>query len=126
MQATENKDHYYYNKTFPESDINNEFFFKYFNTEVRSPANQILIMMYYSFTTLTTVGFGDYNPRSDLERGCSVFILLFGVAVFSYIMSNFQQILQNFNKLNATIDESDELGNFFGMLCKYNDNISID
>ena len=44
---------------------------------------------YYSFTSLSTVGFGDYHPRSNSERFFCAFILLFGVAIFSYIMGNF-------------------------------------
>jgi hypothetical protein len=46
-------------------------------------------MIYYSFTSLTTVGFGDYHPKSDYERIVVMFILMFGVAIFSYIMGNF-------------------------------------
>jgi len=46
----------------------------------------MVILMYFSFTSLTTVGFGDYNPRSNVERLFISFGLLFGVAIFSYIM----------------------------------------
>ena len=54
---------------------------------------QIIIYSYYSFTTLTTVGFGDYAPRSDGERVMGSIVLLFGVVVFSYIMGSFIEIL---------------------------------
>jgi len=46
----------------------------------------MIILMYFSFTSLTTVGFGDFNPRSNVERLFISFGLLFGVAIFSYIM----------------------------------------
>ena len=49
--------------------------------------------MYYAFTSLSTVGFGDYHPRSDEERVLCAFILLFGVAIFSYIMGNFIEMI---------------------------------
>jgi len=55
---------------------------------------QAIVGMYYSFTSLTTVGFGDYNPRSEFERIFCAMILLFGVAIFSYIMGNFIEILE--------------------------------
>ena len=45
------------------------------------------------FTTLSTVGFGDYNPKSEVERVIMTFILLIGVACFSWIMGQFIQIL---------------------------------
>jgi voltage-gated potassium channel len=44
--------------------------------------------MYFAFTSLSTVGFGDYYPVSDLERLISSIILLIGVAMFSYILGN--------------------------------------
>ena len=43
-----------------------------------------LTASYFAFTTLSTVGFGDYYPVSDIERFCGAFVLLFGVATFSY------------------------------------------
>ena len=46
-------------------------------------------MIYYAFTSLSTVGFGDYNPRSDSERLFIAMVLLFGVLTFSYVMGNF-------------------------------------
>ena len=55
---------------------------------------QAIIGMYYSFTSLTTVGFGDFSPRSEFERIFCSAILLFGVAIFSYIMGNFIEILE--------------------------------
>jgi len=52
--------------------------------------------MYYAFTSLATVGFGDYAPRSDEERLVCSMILLFGVAIFSYIMGIFIEILKTY------------------------------
>ena len=54
---------------------------------------QTLIITYFAFTSLSTVGFGDFNPRSDYERVLIAIILLFGVAIFSYVMGNFLEIL---------------------------------
>jgi voltage-gated potassium channel len=42
--------------------------------------------MYFSFTSLSTVGFGDYYPVSNIERITGSMILLGGVVCFSYIM----------------------------------------
>lgn len=81
--------------------------------------------MYYSFTSLTTVGFGDYNPRSEFERIFCAMILLFGVAIFSYIMGNFKEVLEKFNQLNEDLDDGDELTKFFGLLQRFNGNKSI-
>ena len=50
-------------------------------------------ILYFSFTSLSTVGFGDFHPTNDIERIICAFILLFGVAIFSIVMSNFVDIL---------------------------------
>lgn len=82
-------------------------------------------MVYYAFTSLSTVGFGDYNPRSDFERVLCAMILLFGVAIFSYIMGNFIAILDQYRHLNADLDEGDELARFFGLIRRFNDNVPL-
>ena len=62
-------------------------------SELKPMYDQAIIVMYWAFTTLSTVGFGDYNPRSDSERLMCAFFMLFGVAIFSYIMGIFIEIL---------------------------------
>ena len=59
-----------------------------------------VLLIYFAFTSLSTVGFGDYAPRSNFERLVGSFILLSGVAIFSYIMGNFIEILTQFNQFN--------------------------
>ena len=54
----------------------------------------MLVAVYFSFTSLSTVGLGDYHPKSNPERACTAMLLLIGVAVFSYILGNFIEILQ--------------------------------
>jgi hypothetical protein len=54
------------------------------------PYSRILIVTYFAFTSLSTVGFGDLNPRSNYERIFMSIILLSGVALFSFIMDIFK------------------------------------
>ena len=54
--------------------------------------------MYFAFTTLSTIGLGDYYPKSDLERLFGSFLLLFGVALFSFIMG---ELLLMIDKIRA-------------------------
>ena len=46
-------------------------------------------MKYFSFTTLSTVGFGDFEPKSNTERIFVAFGMLAGVAIFSSVLSDF-------------------------------------
>jgi hypothetical protein len=73
-------------------------------------------MLYFAFTSLSTVGFGDINPRSNIERLLGAFMLLLGVAIFSVFMGNFQNILASFKEFNASLDDGDNLSKFFGTI----------
>ena len=97
-----------------------ENFISYFGLYENTPAENSLVVTYYMFTSLSTVGFGDYHPRSNFERIVVTLILLFGVAIFSYIMGNFQSILDQFQSYNDDLDKGDELNKFFGVLVKFN------
>ena len=79
-------------------------------------------MMYYAFTTLATVGFGDFHPKNSGERIVVSLVLLMGVATFSYMMSIFIGILNTFKNLDKDFNEGDELSKFFGLLHRFNKN----
>ena len=97
-----------------------ENFIEHFQINDMNCNQRAIAMIYYAFTSLSTVGFGDYNPRSNIERLFVALMLLFGVAIFSYIMGNFIEILEQLNMLNASFDESDQLSKFFGLIRNYN------
>lgn len=82
----------------------------------RSTAEAILISLYFAFTSLSTVGFGDYAPKGNIERFFGAFMLLFGVAIFSYIMGNFIDILHQTQTYNSDLDDGDNLTKFFGII----------
>jgi voltage-gated potassium channel len=44
---------------------------------------------YFSATTLTTVGFGDLHPTSDISKIFTVFYVLFGVGIILYAVTLF-------------------------------------
>lgn len=43
-------------------------------------------MTYYAFTTLSTVGLGDFHPKSNKERILCSFIMLFGAIATSLLV----------------------------------------
>ena len=51
--------------------------------------DRLVQVWYFALTTLSTIGFGDMSPVSIQERAIGAFILLIGVAVFSFIMGEF-------------------------------------
>jgi hypothetical protein len=96
-------------------------FMDYYNLETKNSFEQTLTMTYYAFTSLSTVGFGDYAPRSNPERIFIALILLFGVAIFSLIMGIFIDILNEFNAFyRDDFDDGDNLTRFFGIFRRFN------
>lgn len=93
-----------------------------YNFKQRKPLNQMVAMTYYAFTTLSTVGFGDFHPKNHHERIVIIFVLILGVATFSYIMSIFIDILTNFQQINDEFQEDQKLTRFFGLMRRLNCN----
>ena len=80
----------------------------------------MIMVVYFAFTTLATVGYGDYHAVNDFERVVCSIILLFGVAVFSFIMGNFIEILMSFKIVTAENEESENLTKWLGLLARFN------
>lgn len=66
------------------------------------------------------MGYGDYYPVSDMERMLAVFLMLCGVAFFSYIMGSFIEIIANYRKKLGDIDYMGDLHSWLGVLTRYN------
>ena len=94
--------------------------------ESKNAYEKAIAMTYYAFTSLSTVGFGDMRPLNDAERALVAFILLFGVAIFSYVMGNFISILDTFKSINAEMEDGDNLSRFFGLMKQFNKGRNID
>ena len=93
--------------------VKQNFFDRAYNFEYRTIFDKGLLATYFAFTSLSTVGFGDFNPKSDVERATCAFILLFGVSIFSYVMGIFIDILTEIQLLQKNLDDSDNLVCFF-------------
>lgn len=106
--------------------MNTEYFLDYYELTDNGAFRNSIVGLYFGFTTLSTVGFGDYAPRSNIERASGAFVLLSGVAIFSYLMGNFIDILGTYQDLNKDLDDGDTLAKFFGMMKHFNDGVLID
>jgi hypothetical protein len=80
------------------------------------------VLTYYAFTSLSTVGLGDYRPRNSFERLCCVLVLLFGNAIFGYIIGCFNDMVQEVKVFNRDQYGSDDLNRFFNLLSRFNYN----
>ena len=112
---------YFVSDTFNSSDTDRTFV-KTFKLDLESDTRKLIVSWYYALTTLSTVGYGDYYPISNLERWLAWVIMLLGVAFFSYIMGNFIEIVTNYNKKMGIIDRGTELHNWMTMLTRFTNN----
>ena len=58
--------------------------------------DQLILISYYALTTLSTIGYGDYFPLSDIEVVVNLVYILAGAAFFAYIMGSFIEIIANY------------------------------
>ena len=107
---------------FTDEDDEKFTFMNFYNLKDYDPSKRLIIVVYFAFTTLSTVGFGDFNPKHEAERILTTFILLVGVAVFSYIMGQFIEILMNLQTVTADNEDSENSSKWLGLLAHFNKN----
>lgn len=64
----------------------------------------LITMMYFSTTILSTVGYGDYSPIATHEMIITIIVMLAGVAMFAWLMSEAEK------EITAAMDLSDKKG----------------
>ena len=77
-------------------------------------------MTYFMFTSLSTVGFGDYHPVNNYERLICAIIILFGNAIFGYIIGMFNDMIQEMKEFNMEMEDAEKLNSFFTLIQKLN------
>ena len=85
-----------------------------------------VVGMYFAFTTISTVGFGDYYPKTDFERAVWAPVLLSGVALFSYFMGYLLEMLIKVKDLDKEFSNEEELERFFGLMNYFNRGRAMD
>ena len=78
---------------------------------------------YWSFVTLSTVGYGDFVPVTDLGRSVAMVIIMSGIAVLSFttsiVVSAFTEQLDGI-KEQKTISDISKMKHFY-LVCGYSD-----
>ena len=87
----------------------NDNFFSFHDIEDKTDMQMAIIITYYAFTSLSTVGFGDYAPRSNAERIFISISLFTGVIMFSYIMTNLNEMINQMRVIDQEFDDDENL-----------------
>ena len=82
--------------------------------------SRLIICCYYALTMLSTVGYGDYYPISNLEMVMTVVLMLAGVAFFSFIMGNFMDIIAQYEEKMGIPDMTSHLTTWIVSLERFN------
>jgi len=61
--------------------------------------------LYWSYSTITTVGYGDLVPTSTLERAVAIISMVIGVTVFGYFMGNMTSMVGAMNDAQQEHDK---------------------
>ena len=61
--------------------------------------------LYWAFTTMTTVGYGDFSPVSAGERIFTIFAMMVGCAVFGYIIGSTTSLVASADAASAQLAE---------------------
>lgn len=100
--------------------------FKYEVTFIQHPnvvekkgISRLIVSCYFALTTLATVGYGDIVPVNDYEKVLGIFLMIVGIAFFSYIMGNFNDVLINYDKKMGIIDQGSDLQVWLTSLSKF-------
>ena len=109
-----------------DEDTDHEFFISYFGIHQFDKVHKTILMIYYTFTSLTTIGLGDLYPKSDVERIFCSIMLIFGVAIFSYFMSILIEVLEKSKASAASLDKLEMLSRFFGLIKHFNKGKTIE
>ncbi|MBD1210265.1 MAG: cyclic nucleotide-binding domain-containing protein [Ignavibacteria bacterium] len=51
--------------------------------------------LYWSVTTLATVGYGDITPKNNTEMMYAIFVMLLGMVTYGYVVGNIANLLAN-------------------------------
>ena len=74
------------------------------NTDIDMMMTTYIKSIYWVITTMTTVGYGDITPTSNIQLIYAIFVMILGVGTYGYIIANIANLLGNID--TARIDFS--------------------
>lgn len=97
-----------------------------FDIYEKTKYEKLITFTYFSFTTLSKVGLGDYYPSSNAERALCGILMMVGLGVFSYILGSYIIIMRYITELNADFEEGSKLSRWLGMMKWFNNGRYMD
>ena len=73
-----------------------------------APMDNYVRALYWCITTLTTIGYGDITPETNLQMLYTMLVQLIGAAAYGYIIGNLASLLTNVDVARAQHEEKME------------------
>ena len=116
---------WYFLVTIMPQDNNVDNFIKKNKIDEKSNLDKLILCCYFVLTTLATIGYGDLSPQTNSEKILGISLMIVGIAFFSYIMGNFNDVLINYDKKMGIVDRRNDLQMWMTSLDKFNVNVPI-
>ena len=107
---------------YPEEDT----FFTTYSIYKKEPLKRLALSCYYVLTGLTTVGYGDFNAQNKKKKIFGITVMFMGVTIFSYVMSEFSDQINLYNKTFGDRDQDSALTYHINLLGKFSPNKPLD
>lgn len=72
------------------------------NIEASDPLSQYIRSLYWTITTMTTVGYGDITPSRTVEYALASIIMLLGASLYAFIIGGLASLLSNLHAARNT------------------------
>ena len=82
-----------------------ENFLTHFAITEKSTTDQMWALTYFAFTTVSTVGFGDFHPRSNTERLIGSIVMLLGVMINSIVVESLALMIKGIRMVDDDYEE---------------------
>lgn len=81
------------------------------------PMSAYNLALYWAVTTLTTVGYGDITPASNISRIYTMFVMMIGVGSYGIIIGNFSRMIMLADKYKE--EKKEKMTSLHGFLKHY-------
>ena len=71
----------------------------------KTPLFQYITALYWTYATLSTVGYGDISGHTDMERLCWIMLMVFGVCFFSFTIGSMSSIFNRMDSKEAVLNQ---------------------